>query len=134
MDLQDVADEIAGRLNTIAGLRVFNHPPENVTAPAAIVTPGVITYDATYGRGMDRMEPGVVVLVGKATHRSAYRLLADYARGSGARSFKHVLETGSEYETCDTVRVVSADFDIITMAGVEYLSATFTLDVTGQGA
>lgn len=52
---------------------------------------------------------------------------------SGSASIKAVLEVGT-YTAFDTVRVASAEFDIVSMAGVEHLAATFTVDITGQGA
>jgi hypothetical protein len=79
------------------------------------------------------MELPVVVLVGKVSARASRDDLARFCDGSGADSVKAVLEAGS-YTALDTVRVTKAEFDIIAMAGVEYLAATFTIDVTGQGA
>lgn len=133
MDLGSVMDELATRLDTIAGLRVYNHPPDAVSVPAAIVTyPGTLQFDKTYQRGMDQLDPSVVALVGKVTTKSARDTMAAYCRGSGTSSFKEVLEAGT-YTSCDTVRVVSVDFDMVTMSGIEYLAATFALDITGQG-
>lgn len=135
MDLGLVMDELAARLATIGGgLRVHAHPPDTVAAPAAIVTyPDALEYDKTYGRGMDQMNPGVVVLVGKVSSRAARDRIAKYCAGSGTSSFKQVLESGT-YVRFDTIRVVSVAFDIIAVSAVEYLAATFTLEITGQGA
>lgn len=134
MDMADVMDELATRLKTIGGgLRVSNHPPDAVNAPEAIVTyPGSLMFDGTYQRGMDTMDPSVVVLVGKVTSRTVLERIAKYCRGSGPSSFKEVLEAG-DYTSCDSVRVVSVDFDNVLFGGVEYLAATFTLDIAGQG-
>lgn len=38
------------------------------------------------------------------------------------------------YTAFDTVRVVSVEFDIVSVAAVEHLAATLTLDITGSGA
>jgi len=134
MDLGLVMDEIADQLKTIGGgLRVHNHPPDTVAAPAAIVTyPDALQYDKTYARGMDQMDPGIVVLVGKVSSRAARDRIAKYCAGSGPESFKEVLEGGT-YSTLDSLRVVSVAFDIIAVSAVEYLAATFTLDISGQG-
>lgn len=135
MDMGAVMQEIADRLDTIYKLRVFGHPPDKPpSAPAAVVTyPGELTYDGGYGRGMDRMDPGVVALVGKVSDRTARDRIAKYCAGSGDASFKEVLESG-EYETFDSLRVTRVEFDVIAIGAVEYLSATFTLDIVGKGA
>lgn len=134
MDLADVMDEVAARLGTIAGLRVHAHPPGSVTPPAAVVSyPDTYTFDETYGRGMDRMTLPVVVVVGKASDRAARDQLGVYVDGSGAASVKQVLESGT-YTAFHTVRVVGAEFDVVTIAAVDYLAATFDLDIAGSGS
>ncbi|WP_026162597.1 hypothetical protein [Kribbella catacumbae] len=135
MDLGAVMQAVADRIDTIPDLRVFAYPPGTVSPPAAIVTyPGTLTYDATYGRGMDRIpDLTVVLLVGKVSDRASRDLITKWAKGSGATSIKTVVESGT-YTAFDTVRVTEATFDIISVAGVEHLAATFTLDIAGQGA
>lgn len=93
MELAAVMDDIAGRLETIDGLRTFAHPAANISPPAAIVSyPGEYTYDATFGRGMDRINLPVVVLVGKVSERSSRDRLGAYVNGDGAQSIKAVIE------------------------------------------
>ncbi|TCC26726.1 hypothetical protein [Kribbella speibonae] len=135
MDLGAVMQEIADELDTIADLRVYGYPADSVNAPAAIVTyPGELTYDGSYGRGMDRIpDLTVVVLVGKVSERTARDRISQYCNGSGSASIKAVVEAGT-YTEFDTVRVASVSFDIVAIAAVEYLAATFTLDIAGQGA
>lgn len=135
MNLGAVMQAVADRLKTITGLRVYAYPPDTVQSPAVVVTyPGTYTYDATYGRGMDRIEDlGVVALVGNVSDRASRDKIAQWANGSGATSLKAVLESGT-YTAFDTIRVTRVEFDIVSVAGVEYLAATFTLDIAGQGA
>lgn len=133
MNLADVMDAIADRVDTIGGLRVHNHPPGKVTPPAAVVAyPETYTYDATYGRGMDRLTLPLVLVVGKATDRSARDELGAYVDGAGARSVKTVLEGGT-YTAFHTVRVTGVDFDVVTIGGTDYLAALFDLDIAGSG-
>lgn len=133
MDLAAVMEEVAVRLRAITGLKVFGYPPDAVTAPAAIVTyPGTILFDGAYQRGMDTMDPSVVALVGKVTSRTTRERIGKYCNGSGPESFKAILDAEG-YTTCDVVTVKSVDFDMITMGAVEYLAATFTLEIVGQG-
>lgn len=134
MNLGDVMQAVADRIDTIADLRVHAYPPDAVQPPTAIVTyPDTYTYDATYGRGMDRISDlPVVLLVGKVSDRASRDTITKYVNGSGAASIKAVVESGT-YTAFDTVRVTGVTFDIISIAAVEYLGATFTLDIAGQG-
>lgn len=134
VNLANVMQQLADQLDTITGLRVHAHPPDKITPPAAVVDyPDTYTYDETYARGMDHMEVNVVLLVAKTPARNARAALAKFCDGSGVASVKAVLEAGT-YTAMHTVRVTKAVFDIVGFAGVEYLAATFTIDVTGQGA
>jgi hypothetical protein len=127
--------EVADQLETIAGLRVYAYPPSKVSPPAAVVTyPGSVVFDATYGRGMDRIpDLSVVALVGKMEDRSTRDLIGKYCNGSGPQSFKQVIEAG-DYGEFDTLRVTTIEFDVISVGGVEHMAATFTIDIAGQGA
>ena len=133
MNLANVMEAISDRLDTIAGLRCFAYPPGTVTPPAAIVSyPEDITFDETYGRGMDRMSLPVVLVVGKVSDRTARDRLGAYCNGTGASSVKAVLESGT-YSAFHTVRVASIEFDVVSIAGVDYIAALFTLDIAGSG-
>lgn len=136
MNLSDVMQQLADRLATINGLRVRAHPADAVEPPAAVVgLPETLTFDGTYGRGMDTMLLPVVVLVGKVSDRAARIALARYCDGAGASSVKAVLEGGT-YTAFDTqsMQVKSVAFDVIRLQGVDYLGATFTVQVAGKGA
>jgi hypothetical protein len=135
MDLANVMDEIGDQLDTIDGLRVYRYPPDNVAVPAAVVAyPEDYEFDSTYARGMDRITNlPVVVMVGKVSDRASRDRISAYANGAGAKSVKAVIESGI-YTAFDTVRVQMVEFDIVQMANVEYLAATFSLDIAGQGS
>jgi len=133
MNLAAVMDAISARLDTIAGLRCFPYPPAKLTPPAAVVSyPDTYTFDETYGRGMDRISLPVVVVVGKVSDRAARDQLGAYCNGSGASSVKQVLESGT-YTAFHAVRVASIEFDVVSIAGVDYIAALFTLDIAGSG-
>jgi hypothetical protein len=135
MNLGDVMDQVAGRLDTIDGLNVFAFPPDSLSPPAAwIAYPAAYTFDATYGRGMDRItDLGVVVVVGKVSDRSTRDLISQYADGSGSASVKAVLQSGT-YNAFDGLRVTEVTFDVVTRGGTDYLAALFTLDIAGKGS
>jgi hypothetical protein len=130
---KEVMDQVAARLDTIQGLRAFPYAPDRLEPPAVIVAyPETIQFDKTYGRGMDQMTLPVVVVVGRATDRAARDQLVRYCGGAGAESIKAVVESGT-YTAFDVVRVDSAEFSAFKMAGTEYVAATFSLDIVGQG-
>ncbi|GLI00310.1 hypothetical protein [Phytohabitans aurantiacus] len=135
MNLGDVMDQVAARLGTIDGLRVSAYPPDRLAPPAAwIAYPSAYTFDATYGRGMDRItDLGVVVAVGKPNDRQTRDLVSQYADGSGSASVKHVLESGV-YNAFDRLVVTEVTFDVLTRGGDDYLAALFTLDIAGKGS
>jgi len=134
MNLANVMDAVSNRLDTIAGLRCFAYPTAKLTPPAAIVSyPETVTFDETYGRGMDRMTLPVVVVAGKVSDRSARNALGAYCDGTGAASFKAVLESGA-YSAFHTVRVAGIEFDTVTIAGTDYIAAMFSLDISGSGS
>lgn len=134
MIVSDVMDALAGQLDTIAGLRVFAYPADNVPAPAAVVGyPESIEFDTTMGRGVDEMVIPVFLLVGRVTDRNSRDALGAYCDGSGASSVKAVLQAGA-YTAMHRVRVESVDFSVVTIAALEYLAAVFTVHVYGGGA
>lgn len=135
MKIGDVMDEIAERLKLAPSLagRTYAYPPAKVLAPAAIVTyPTDGKFDATYGRGVDTMTGVVVVVVGNPTARQSRDQLTKYLDGSGEESVKALLD-GDDYESCDGVRVADWDTDVYTIGGIDYLTAIFSLDISGPG-
>lgn len=135
MNLDEVMIEVAKRLDTIEGLRVADHGVDVVNPPHAIVSLPQITFDETYGRGADRYTLPVILAIGKVVNRASRDNLAPYVAGSGVKSFKQVLEDETvPYAAFDSLRVQSIEFDVISWGAVEYLTATFTLDIAGSGA
>lgn len=133
MNIDLVMTEIADQLRTIPKLRVSDHPVDTVNPPHALVSLPEINFDETYGRGTDRYTLPVILAIGKVTNRAARANLAPFVAGSGASSFKQVLEAG-DYESFDDVRVPGVTFDVITFAAVDHICATFLLDIYGDGA
>lgn len=134
MNLADVMDEIAVALGTISGLRVTAYTAQRINPPAAWVEwPDGLDYDAAMGRGSDRMTLPVRVAVGAVDSRSARDQLAAYVDGSGASSVKAAVEAHST-AAYDSARVTSVEFGVIPVAGVEYLAASFSVDIIGKGA
>lgn len=134
MDLAAVMDDLGVALETIPGLRVFPYWADRITPPAAVVGwPEPLTYDSTLRRGADQVELPVMVLVGKVDARTSRDTVAAYADGDGERSVKAVLEAYTP-TAFDSVRVTRCEFGVMTVAGTDYLAATFYLDIIGKGA
>ncbi len=134
MNLEAVMDELGTRLDTITGLRVHNQPPESLTPPAGFVGyPESVEYDQTYGRGTDKITLPVVIVEKLTPARAVRKRLTDYVAGSGAKSVKLILETGT-YTTFHVITVQRVEFDAVTIAGVDMLAAVFTCDIQGSGS
>jgi hypothetical protein len=134
MNLGDVMDELGAALDTIDGLRVHAYGADRIIPPAAVVAwPEELNYDVAMQRGGDQAEIPVVVLAGRADARSARDVLARYCDGAGARSVKAAVD-GHTAAAYDSARVMRVEFAPATFAGVEYLAATFYIDVIGKGA
>lgn len=135
MNLAPIMDEMAARLKTVGGLRVSAQPPKTIVPPAAIVSyPESINYDQTYAHGMTRVNGlKVWLVVGNVTDRSARDALASYVAESGAKSVKLALEGGTS-PAWDDLHVVSVEFDVITIASVDYIAAGLTINLACQGA
>lgn len=133
MNIAAVMDELGTALEAVDGLRVFPYSADRIVPPAAIVGwPDPITYDATMARGADRLTAPLFVLVGRLDARTSRDRLAKYLAGAGDDSVKAAVEAGT-YTAFDSVRVQEARVDGFTVAGVEYLGATFQLDLIGTG-
>ncbi|MFI1195512.1 hypothetical protein ACH4T9_19955 [Micromonospora sp. NPDC020750] len=135
MNLGAVAEELRAALGVIEGLNVAEWGVKRVQSPAAVVSlPERVDYDATYGRGSDQLtDMAVLVLIARPTDPATLREVATYADGSGPRSVKAAIEAHT-YTSCDSVTVVSAEFERVSYADIEYLAAMFRLDITGRGA
>ena len=131
LNVSTAMDGLGTRLATITGLRVFDFAPDSLSPPAAIVSlPENIEWDLTMARGSDRCTIPVYVLVGKASDRAARDKLAGYLAGTGATSVKTAIESDETLGgAVDSVRVMRASSSVMTVAGQEFLAATFDVDV-----
>lgn len=129
LDMKSIMDALGVRLATIAGLRVSDYVPKTVAVPAAIVGyPEEVTYDETYGGGADSTVIPVTVLVGTVTDRVARDDLATYIARAGTKSIKAAVD-GNLGGAVHDARVAKVKVEAITFNGVEYLGATFRVEV-----
>jgi hypothetical protein len=135
MDLEAVMGELEAALATVPSLagRIVTVGDKVVPPAAFVLYPEGIDFDATYGRGSDTMELQAVVVAGKTVARATRKTLAAYCKGSGPDSVKTLLEE-YEYTSAEVVTVPRTDFETVTIAGVDYMAAIFTINITGPGA
>lgn len=134
MDLAAVMDDLGAGLGAIPRLRVFPYWATSITPPAAVIGwPDPLDYDSTMARGADRLSLPLMVMVGAVDSRTSRDRVAAFANGTGEQSIKAALES-HEPTAYDVCRVARCEFGVITVAGTEYLAATFTVDILAQGA
>jgi hypothetical protein len=134
MIVKDVMEALANQAKTITGLRCFAYPPDSIEPPTFLVElPETIDFDGTYGRGVDSLTLPAMLLVARSDDRTSVKNLLPYVDGSGAKSIKAVLESGT-YTAMDTVHVSQCELAVYTFAAVNYLGADFTINLTGSGA
>jgi hypothetical protein len=135
LHLARVMQEIALACSAITGLsRFYSYPPASTTAPAGYVSyPSRILYNQTYQRGQaDYEDLPIVLIVGRPYERRARDLVADWSAADGPRSVVARLEEW-DWQSCDDVTVGSGEFDVETIAGIEYLAIMFKASVVGPG-
>lgn len=136
MNVKALAEELAGKLAAIDGLRAFGYPVARLPMPGAIVgLPDEITFDQTYGRGSDRLTFPVWVMVARGDDRAGALELLPYLDGSGAKSVKAALDATDDntYTECDDVTVTTAVPGTYTYNGMDAFGAEFTVQVAGRG-
>jgi hypothetical protein len=72
--LIDVIGALQQQINSIDGLRVYDHPPSTVDPPAAIIQPPVIDYRNAFKIGLVTLELEVAVLLPAVVDREQLNL------------------------------------------------------------
>lgn len=135
MNVQTVKEEILTALAG-TGLRGYAWDIGSISPPAALPGwPDDVEYVGTYGRGQTRVpDLPLLVIVGKASERSAATALGAYLAETGATSVPAKIEgRAGSWVACDVVTVTRAKILVVTFGGVEYLAAEFHLDIVGKG-
>lgn len=93
MDVQAVITAVNTRLDTIAGLRVFDHPVGQLPVPAtvtSVATGRFLTYDTSTGSHDLMLQ--VRLFVTAASDRAGHTALNAYLANTGASSVKTAIE------------------------------------------
>jgi hypothetical protein len=122
---------LATNLATISGLRTAATMPDNPNPPIAIVMPQGISFDTSFGRGLDTYEFVVLVIVGRVDERTAQNLLDGYCNPTGATSIKTALESDRTLGgQAQDLRVTEMrNYSSVPVGEVTYLAAEFVVSV-----
>lgn len=133
--IKQIRQGIAANLATVPGLRTSYYVPDNPNPPVAIIYPPAITYDQSFGRGLDKYDLQVIVLVAKLEDRIAQDLIDTFCAPVGTGSVKAAIE--ADRSLGGTV----SDLRVTNMTGVTpttiadgqlYLTATWAVEVYAQ--
>ena len=132
--LADLRTGIATNLGAITGLRTSSFVPDDPKPPVAVVMPDTITFDRSFGRGLDEYRFTVMVIVGKVSDRAAQAALDAYCNPTGASSIKTALEADTTLGgRCADLRVTEMrNYQSLTVGEVTYLAAEFVVQLYAQ--
>ena len=88
----DIQDKLAEALQTIPGLRVADHLPEQINPPVAVIQVQTVTYHRAMRGGLSTFEYVVSVVAGRLGDRTAQRTLDAWMSWDGAYSVRAALE------------------------------------------
>ena len=88
----DIQDKLAEALQTIPGLRVADHLPEQINPPVAVIQVQTVTYHRAMRGGLSTFEYVVSVVAGRLGDRTAQRTLDAWMSWDGALSVRAALE------------------------------------------
>lgn len=136
MDLQRVFDGLAANGRAIPGLICLAYPPDSAPDPPCLFPAGADTdFDQAHGRGQDRLDITMTLLLSRVDDLTRSSLQAGYMSGSGDYSLKAQLSRDRTLGgACSDMRVTSIKGQrIYELAGVRYLGASVALFVIGRG-
>ena len=131
LDLNAAMDAIGTRLKTIPGLRVYDFPPDALAVPAAVVAfPAAVEYDQAFVAGADSAVFTIHAVVGKVSDRASRDAIGAYVGRAGPSAVKTILEADPTLGgVIQTLRAERAELVTMTVGGVEYLAASFDVEV-----
>ena len=130
--ITQIRTAIASALGGISGLRTSPIVPDNPNPPMGWVEPMNVTFDSTFGRGMDEFDYEITILVQRGTDvRTAQNNLDLYCSSSGSQSVKRAIELdrtlGGLVQDCRVTGLSS--YGQATYGETTYLAAVFAVKV-----
>lgn len=142
MDISAVRAGLATAASNVVSdpkLTCFGYVPDSIPEPCFYAAEVDITFDQTFGRGMDELMVTCRVLVSRADDKSSQTLLDGYLKGAGSTSLKAALEgTPGVPQTldgaCDDLHVVRVQgYRFYEHNGTQYVGAELIVRVIGEG-
>lgn len=136
MDLQLVLDGLAANASNIPGLIALAYEPDAAPDVPLLFPAGVDTdFDQAHGRGQDRLDITMTLLLSRVDAPTRSQLQAGYMSGSGDYSLKAQLSRDRTLGgACSDMRVTKIRGQrFYELAGIRYLGATVVLFVIGRG-
>lgn len=136
-DVQAIRVALAGKIASIPGIQAEPYLLSNPTLPSAMVYCGETSFDRSFGRGLDELNLVVRVIVAFASDIGTQVNLDEFRAGSGARSFKAVLEADKTLGgVVQTLRVTGVSPDTVyggLQGQVLGIGCEFQIVVTASG-
>lgn len=135
--LKSIRDALKTTIETnITSLRVYDTVPEAVELPAVVVQPISSDFDQAMGRGTDRWDFDLIVLVSWGDSDLAQDQLDAYVSGAGTDSIRQVIFQNKTLGLADVDAHVSGlnDYGVqFQAASIDHLGATLQLIVYTKG-
>lgn len=124
--------------DNIAGLRGHDTIPDAISPPAFVVVPVEADFAVAMSRGTDTWNFDILVLVSKASTRTAQDALDAYVTGAGASSIRQVIFNNRTLGLADTTAHIAGmsreKYDLTyTVGAIDYAGATLPLIVQTSG-
>lgn len=126
MNIATIMDAIAAAGEALTS-NTYAWPVESASVPCMVVGyPTDLEFDLTFQGGADEANFPVYFLVGKSTDKNARNALSEVI--AGATNIKNTLD-GNLGGAIQSGRVTDCKIEEVSVAGIPYLSATFTYEV-----
>lgn len=134
--LSTVRTAVKTTLSGLGNLRVYDTVEDMINVPAAVLIPTSINFTEAMGRGTDRYEFDLIVVVSRADSRSGQNELDAFINGSGSNSIRQAIFNNSSLGQSDTSAVVTTMSDYgatYAVNGVESIGARLGITVYTKG-
>ncbi len=136
MDIDGVLTDLAAALTAIPGLRAVPYAADVIVPPAVVLMPPEITFDMTFGRGLDRYDIVAHLFAARSTDKTGQSALNGFLAGSGPSSVKAALiavrRGSTEWRDLHVPR--AHGYGQYEVANQSYWGALIDVQVFGQGA
>lgn len=131
--ISELRQGLATNLQTISGLRVVDTLPDLVNPPMAMIGLTKVAYNQQNQRSMAEYTFQVTVVVGRVSERTAQALL-DVLVAPGSGSVKYAIESDRSLggKAFDTFIPELSAYGAVSINGIDYLSAEFSVQVFAQ--